>query len=111
MKQFVPVVGEEVAAAAGFASLARAIALTGELGNGVLTIYDTVEDPSSAVLKILGMLLGVGSIAKVSRDASGIGSIAKIRNAMKTEDIASLGKLFEYNDDKLQGIIKVCRHP
>jgi hypothetical protein len=55
------------------------------------------------------MLLRVGSIAKATRDAPGIGSIAKIRNAMKAEDIASLGKIFKANDDKLQSIMKVCR--
>lgn len=62
-KQFVPVVGEEVAAASGFTRLTRAIALTDELGNGVMAVYDTAGDPNSAVLNILGMLLGVGSIS------------------------------------------------
>lgn len=103
-----PVVGEEVAAAAGFASLARAIALAGELGNGALAIYDTVEDPSSAVVNILGMLIGVGSIAKVSRDGEGISSIAKIRKGMKADEISTLGNIFKGNDDKLQSIMKVC---
>lgn len=102
-------VGEEVAAAAGFADLARAIALTGELGNGILAVYNTVEDPSSAVMNVLGMLLGVGSIAKATRDGEGISSVAKIRKEMTADDIASFGKIFSNNDDKLQSIMKVCR--
>jgi hypothetical protein len=55
------------------------------------------------------MLLGVGSIAKVSRDREGIASVAKLRKSMKSEEIASLGTIFKNSDDKLQSIIKVCR--
>jgi hypothetical protein len=55
------------------------------------------------------MLFGVGSIAKVARDGEGIGSVAKIRTAMKSDDITSLGKIFSDNDDKLQTIMKVCK--
>lgn len=104
-----PVVGEELAAAAGFASLARAITIAGEVGNGALTIYDTVEDPSSAVVNVLGMLVGVGAIAKVTRDGEGLSSVAKIRKSMTSDDVSSLGTLFKANDDKLQSILKVCR--
>lgn len=106
--QFVPVIGEEAAAAAGLASLARAIALAGEIANGALSIYDTVQDPSSAVVNILGMLFGLGSFAKVERDGEGIASLAKIRNAMKSSEISSLGSIFKSNDDTLQSIMKVC---
>nr|OQO24051.1 hypothetical protein B0A51_05021 [Rachicladosporium sp. CCFEE 5018] len=76
---FIPIVGEEIAAAAGFATLARAIAIAGEVGNAALGVYDTVNDPSSAVVNILGMLVGVGAIAKVSRDGKGIGDVANLR--------------------------------
>ncbi|MCJ1310400.1 hypothetical protein MMC25_004064 [Agyrium rufum] len=71
---FVPVVGEELAITAVFATLARAIAIAvaGELGNAALAIYDTVEDPKSAVVNILGMLLGVGAITNAARDGVGI---------------------------------------
>lgn len=106
---FVPVIGEELALAAGFATLARAIALAGELGNAALGIYDTVEDPKSAVVNILGMLLGVGAIAKVARDGKGIGDVANIRRGMSGDAVASLGKIFKDNDDTLQSIAKVCK--
>lgn len=55
------------------------------------------------------MLLGVGSIAKVARDGEGIASVAKIRRAMKADDISSMGKIFSDNDGKLQSIVKACR--
>ncbi|KAK4545949.1 hypothetical protein LTR36_002513 [Oleoguttula mirabilis] len=108
---FIPVVGEEIALAAGFASLARAIAIAGELGNAALAVYDTVQDPKSAVVNILGMLVAVGAIAKASRDGKGIGDIATIRRGMKPDDIAGLGSIFKNNDDKLQSIMKVCKLP
>ncbi|KAI1080982.1 hypothetical protein F5B20DRAFT_579808 [Whalleya microplaca] len=107
---FVPIIGEEVAAVAGFADIARAIAIAGEVGNDALAIYDIVQDPKSAVVNIFGMLMGVGAIAKVSRDGKGIASVAQIRKDMKPDDISSLGAIFKDNDDKLQRIMKVCKH-
>ncbi|KAK5111586.1 hypothetical protein LTR85_011815 [Meristemomyces frigidus] len=102
----IPFVGQEVALAAGFADLARAITIAGELGNAALSVYDTVEDPKSAVVNILGMLVGVGAIAKASRDGKGVGGIANIRRSMKADDVSSLGSIFKNNDDKLQAIMK-----
>lgn len=106
---FVPVVGEEIAMAAGFATLARAIAISGELGNTAVGIYDSVKDPKSAVVNILGMLLGVGAIARATRDGRGIADIAKIRRGMKEGDISAMGRIFKENDDTLQNIAKVCK--
>jgi chitinase len=102
-------VGEEVSLAAGLASLARTIAIAGELGNAALAIYDTVSNPESAVINILGMLLGIGAIAKVERTGKGIGDVAKLRRGMTADNVAALGSIFKTNDDKLQSIIKVCR--
>ncbi|KAI0191619.1 hypothetical protein F4808DRAFT_476023 [Astrocystis sublimbata] len=107
---FVPVVGQEVAAGLGFANLARIIAIAGELGNAALATYDTVNDPASAVVNILGGLFGVGGIVKASRDAKGIASIAKWRKGMKASEISSLGKIFQDGDTKIQSLLgKVCK--
>ncbi|KAJ6032219.1 glycoside hydrolase [Penicillium herquei] len=105
---FVPMVGEEVAAAAGLATVARTVAVAGELANGALAVYDTVSDPSSAVTNIIGMLFGVGNIAKVTRDGEGLASVAKLRAAMKESEIESFGTIFTTNDSKLQSILKIC---
>lgn len=92
------------------ASLAKIIAIAGELGNGALAIYDTVHDPSSAIINILGMLFGVGAIAKASRDGAGVGAIAKFRRGMKPEEVTALGKIFSEKDGVLQSILgKACR--
>jgi hypothetical protein len=50
----VPFVGDAAAAAAGLASLARAITLIGEVANGAFSIYDIVGDPQSAPWPSLG---------------------------------------------------------
>lgn len=104
-----PFVGEEIATAAGLAILARSIAILGELGKGALAIYDTVQDPSSALINILRLLVGIGAIAKVSRHGKGISSVAQIRKGMSADDISALGSIFKNNDDKMQSILKVCR--
>jgi chitinase len=72
-------------------------------------IYDTVDDPKSAVVNVLGMLLGVGAIAKASRDGKGLNDVAKVRRGMTADAVGSLGRIFKDNDDTLQGIMKVCR--
>jgi chitinase len=91
------------------ASVARAIAIAGEVGNAALGIYDTVDDPKSAIVNILGMLLGVGAIAKVSRDGKGVGDVANVRRGMSADSVSSLGRIFKSNDDTLQSVLNVCR--
>jgi chitinase len=109
-KQFVPFVGEEVAAGLGFANLARTIAIAGELGDAALATYDTVKDPASAIMNIMGMLFGVGSIAKAARGATGLRKVADFRKGMASGEIASLGKFFENGDAEVQALLgKVCK--
>lgn len=108
MAQFVPFVGEEAAVAAGLTTLARSIAIAGEAGNAGLAIYDTVQDPKSAFVNIVGSLLGIGSVAKAVRDGPGLGAVAKIRQGMKATEIASLGKIFKSKSDVLDIIMKAC---
>lgn len=109
-EQFVPMVGEGIAAGLGLSNLARIIAIAGELGNAALATYDTVKNPESAVVNMLGMLFGVGSIAKVSRDAKGLNQVASWRKGMKAGEITSLGKIFENGDSMVQSILgKVCK--
>jgi chitinase len=106
----VPFVGEEAAAAAGLATLARGIAIAGELGNAALATYDTVKDPSSAILNVVGMLFGVGNIVKAGRDGPGLAAVAGIRKGIKPSEVSSLGKIFADRDGVLQNILtKVCK--
>ncbi|KAJ5323307.1 hypothetical protein N7476_001907 [Penicillium atrosanguineum] len=107
--QFVPIVGEELAAAAGLATIACSVAIAGELANGAFAGCDTVQDPKSAVVNVIEMLFGVGAIAKASRDGEGLVSIARFRRAMKAEEINGFGSTFKGSDDKLQAILKGCK--
>ncbi len=102
-------IGEEAASAAGLASLARAIAITGELGNTALALSETVQDPNSAIINILGMLLGVGGIVKVDRDSAGIARVGAARRGMQAADLVALGKVFSAKNDILERVMgKVC---
>lgn len=105
----VPFVGEEAAAAAGMATLARSIAIAGETANAGLALYDTVQDPKSAIVNVIGAALGIGAIAKADRSGKGLADVAKTRAGMKASEISSMGDLFKANDDTLQSILKVCR--
>jgi hypothetical protein len=108
--QFVPFVGEEAAAAAGMVTLARSIAIAGEAANTGLAIYDTVKDPKSAIVNVIGSVLGIGSIAKAARTGKGLEGAAQARMEMKASEISSLGALFKSNDDTLQSLLKsLCR--
>ena len=98
-----------MAAAAGLATVARAIAMVGEAGNSALAIYDTVKNPRSAIINILGMVVGVGAVAKASRDGTGLAKIAKMRRDMDPTVVASMGKVFQSNSDKLSTVMKFCR--
>ncbi|KAJ5901127.1 glycoside hydrolase [Penicillium tannophilum] len=106
---FVPFVGEEAAAAAGMVQLARSIAIAGEAANVGFAIYDTVDNPKSALINVIGAALGVGSIAKAGRTGEDLAAVAKIRSEMKASEISSMGDLFKANDDSLQSLLKVCR--
>ncbi|KAG8163304.1 hypothetical protein KVR01_006601 [Diaporthe batatas] len=107
---FVPVVGTEVAAALGLTNIARVIAVAGELGNAAFATYETVRDPASAIVNILGMLFGVGQIAKAERSATGIRGVAAWRKGMKSSEISSMGRFFADGDSKVQTLLgKVCK--
>lgn len=82
----------------------RIIAVAGELGNAALATYDTVKDPVSAVVNIIGTLFGVDSIAKATCDAKGLGSVASFRKGMLSTEIASLGS-FKNDDDEVQALL------
>ena len=84
------------------ASLARAILITGEVGNGALGLYDSVKNPDSAILNVLGMLVGLGSIAKVSRDAPGLVKVAKVA---KTVNFKHFGKVVKTDHDGLLTVL------
>lgn len=75
---FVPFVGEAAASAAGLTTLARTISMLGELGGVAMAIYESVDDPSSALINILGLLAGIGGFKRSPRDGEGLNGVAKV---------------------------------
>ncbi|KAK7732442.1 Glucan endo-1,3-alpha-glucosidase agn1 [Diaporthe eres] len=60
--------------------------------------------------RILGMLFGVGQIAKAERGAKGLRGVAQYRKGMATDEISSLGRYFADGDSKVQTLLgKVCK--
>lgn len=82
--------------------------ILGALGNGALAIYDTVQDPQSAVVNVLGALFGLGGLAKVPRTEEGLSDLAVTWAKIKPETIQSFGKIFEDNDSRLRSVL-ICR--
>jgi hypothetical protein len=105
----VPVVGEELALAAGLTNFARTLAITGEVGNAAVAFYDSGSDPGAAFLNVMGLVAGVGSVAKISRDGNGFREVANIRRGMSSDTVSSLGKIFKENDNKLAAITRICK--
>lgn len=60
----VPFVGEAGAAAAGAAGMACTMLMASEAANFAFRVYSVADDPSSALVEVIAMLMGVGSIAK-----------------------------------------------
>ncbi|KAJ5088758.1 hypothetical protein N7456_012374 [Penicillium angulare] len=91
---FVSFVGEEAAAAAGMATLARSIAIAGEAANRSCNLRHS---------------LGVGSIVKAERSGTGLKAAAAARGEIKASEICSMGDLFRNNDNTLQDIMGICK--
>lgn len=62
-----------------------------------------------AIVNILGMLIGVGAIAKVARDGKGIGEVAKLQREMSPYAVAGLGGVFSKHTNELKTTMKFCK--
>lgn len=93
---------------AGATTLARVAAIAGETANAAFSIYTIVEDPDSALLSLMGMLVGAGGVTAAFRDVASFTKMAKVRKSMTAGEAAQFGDLFRKNDDLLQSIISKC---
>lgn len=103
---FIPIAGE-AALALGWTgvAVARMAAMIGLAGDAAVTVYEAVEDPESALLVALLMLL---PLRGVSRDNATVKVIEK-KNALRGAALDALGEVFRRNDRSIQSIVKVCR--
>ncbi|KAJ6036601.1 Glycoside hydrolase family 71 [Penicillium herquei] len=95
----------------GFDSL---LTLTGTVANEGYSIYNIVQDPDSAPVMILGMLLGfdtgaaVGKISDESLGAFEYDTIAASRRDMTSDEIKAFGRVFEAKMDQFDSIVSKC---
>ena len=105
----VPFLGEIGAAIAGASTLARFALIAGEVANAAFGIYEMVDNPDSAVMGMLGMMFGLGSIVKAARTPKGFSEMAAKRAELRTSGgVSKIGGMFQKRDDLLQSIIKRC---
>lgn len=105
----VPFVGEELAATAGLATLARAIALAGGVGNTAFDVYTMVDDPSSVSYTIFGTLFGAAGIASSLRKADHFSTAAEARRSMGESKVDEFGAVFRGYADLTKKIVKACK--
>lgn len=103
----VPFVGEEAAAAAGLASVARAIAIAGGAANLGYDISVVAGQPSSAPFLIMGWLMGAGGVARLDRNAESFSKMAATRKGM-TSEISKLGSFVDDTATTIQKITRSC---
>lgn len=91
------------------------LALTGIIANDALAVYSIVQDPTSAPVEILGILLGfdagggaVGQISEKSLGAFEYDTLAALRRNMKSGEVKGLGNLFERKMSQLDSIVSKC---
>jgi len=85
-----PVLGE-LADVADLAVVADLLITSGDIANFGMATYDSVQDPSSAVLQICGALMG--GVGGITRDGKSFKSLATKRREMTDEETANLGGL------------------
>jgi chitinase len=102
----VPFLGEVGLGLAGFTALARFAFVGGEIANGALTVAEIINDPQSAPVAIVGLLIGAAGRDKTTEDIMSDASAAKWK--MRPQDIASMGSTFKMIDDKVQTVVSRC---
>lgn len=100
-----PIVGDALGALADFAILGRLLTMIGTIGNAAMGVYDVVENPSSAPLAIIGILLG----GVFSRSSKAFEDAAKIRRGMTADQIAKLGGEVSAGLTKVGKVVKLCK--
>ncbi|KXG50197.1 Glycoside hydrolase, family 71 [Penicillium griseofulvum] len=90
------------------------LALTGTIANEALDIYSIVQNPESAPVMILGMMLGFSSgssVGRISDESLGgiqYSAMSNSRRNMKSAEIKAFGHVFEGKTNQLHSIVKKC---
>ncbi len=101
----VPFVGEALSGIAELATLARFVTMLGTMGDGAMAVYGVVEDPTSAPLMIIGMLLG----GMFTSDTKFFSDAATVRRGMSEGEVAALGDVVSTAMTKVSNTFKMCK--
>lgn len=100
----VPFVSEIGFTLAGLSNLARLAFVAGEIANGAQAVADIIEDPESAPLAVMGILMGAagkpGKLEKTFKDARAAREVLT--------DAGAMGKKFKEIDDNMQKVMGRC---
>ncbi|PYH89995.1 hypothetical protein BO71DRAFT_463829 [Aspergillus ellipticus CBS 707.79] len=91
--------------------LDAALALVGTLGYDATEVYSIAQDPTSAPVIILNMLLGFDGGSEASEDglnALEFDSLASDRRGMADADIKGVGDVLSSKTDQLESIVSQC---
>ncbi|KAF4959601.1 hypothetical protein FSARC_10687 [Fusarium sarcochroum] len=102
----VPFVGEIGFALAGFVQLARITMIAGEAANLAFSIAEVIDDPSSAPMAVLGMLLTPLGAGRRLEDSFADATAAK--RLMSSSHITKMGPTFKRIDDKVRKVVDQC---
>ena len=97
----IPVAGE-VAAAVGGAAMRAIIDMAGELANVGMTIYELVNDPSSALSTVMGFVMGGGVSRRPFREA------AAARRGMSSMEKGKLAPRVKTDLDTITNLRTAC---
>ncbi|KAJ5635477.1 Peptidoglycan-binding Lysin subgroup [Penicillium longicatenatum] len=90
----IPFAREAVDAIGGVANVARAAYVVGEASNVALSIYDIVNNPSSAPFAILSLVMGADASVVSKASKTTFTKAAVFRTAMTEDTLSSFSKEF-----------------
>lgn len=103
-----PFAGEAGAALFSAAWIARMAAMLADAGDIAMSIQQIADDPSSAPMAIMGLL--IGSIPGFAREASGWRKLGNLRRAADGTQLGKLGGTFSKNNDAFGRVVfRACK--
>jgi chitinase len=101
-----PGVGEVLEGVADLTFIARMIEMVADIGNVAQSVYDVVENPSSAPLAVMGLLLG--GLGKIGTSDDSVAEAAAVRRGMTEDTISGLGPDVKAAMDKVSSVVQRC---
>lgn len=86
----------------------RVISLIGAVGNPALAFYEIANEPTSAPMEMLGLLVG-GKGGGFGRKPKDMGKLGELRRGMKAEVLERMGAVFKKNNELIKKIGQTCR--